>query len=274
MGKKIVAALCLVILCVTGAVSCAGTAASDAQEELEDILSSYAGEEAELSAELQVILDNVNFRESPGGKVLGQLQGGDFLECLDEVQHKGDLWYFARSEEYGDGYVTAMYAKPVWDDQGWWLLNDGEDLVTDNMLLFAYWMGTYQLDHGLSAVEAFGSGKQLTIAPATVRGDESVIPEDMRIQLVLKLYEYGFVCMNSAYDRLRDESLTFEEKNDIAASVLRKHYGTDDIWQIITGQSIVLFIHRNDLHARPEGPLTERDEMLTHAVMERIISEH
>ena len=47
------------------------------------------------------------------------------------------------------------------------------------MLLFAYWMGTYQLDHGLSVIEAVGNDRQLSIAPLTVRGDASVIPEDM-----------------------------------------------------------------------------------------------
>ena len=52
-------------------------------------------------------------------------------------------------------------------------------IISDNMLLFAYWMGTYQLDHGLSVIEAVGNDRQLSIAPLTVRGDASVIPEDM-----------------------------------------------------------------------------------------------
>ena len=61
------------------------------------------------------------------------------------------------------------------------------------MLLFAYWMGTYQLDHGLSIIETVGNDQQLNIAPLTVRGDMSIIPDDMKIQLVLKLFEYGFI---------------------------------------------------------------------------------
>ena len=142
------------------------------------------------------------------------------------------------------------------------------------MLLFAYWMGTYQLDHGLSIIEAVGNDWQLNIAPLTVRGDISIIPEDMKIQLVLKLFEYGFICRNSSYDQLKDESLSFTEKDSIASSVLNKHYGTDDIWEIILGQSVVVWIHVNDLHAGNEGPCSGRDLMLTNAVMQKVIEEH
>ena len=83
----------------------------------------------------------------------------------------------------------------------WWPLSETEDIVSDNMVLFAYWIGSYQLDNGLSIIESFGSERQLSIAPMTVRGDESLIPADMRILLVSKLYEYGFICRNSAYDK-------------------------------------------------------------------------
>ena len=142
------------------------------------------------------------------------------------------------------------------------------------MLLFAYWMGTYQLDHGLSIIETVGNDQQLNIAPLTVRGDMSIIPDDMKIQLVLKLFEYGFICKNSTYDQLKGESLPFAEKDSIASSVLNKHYGTDDIWEIILGQSVVVWIHVNDLHAGNEGPCSGRDLMQTNAVMQKVIEEH
>ena len=72
----------------------------------------------------------------------------------------------------------------------------------------------------------------------------------------------------------RNEALSFAEKDSIASSVLNKHYGTDDIWKIILGQSVVLWIHKNDLHAGNEGPCSGRDLMLTNAVMQKIIGEH
>ena len=196
------------------------------------------------------------------------------MECLDETQYKGELWYHARSAEYGEGYVICTFAKPVWNNMDWRSSSETADVISDNMVLFAYWMGTYQLDHSLSIIKTAGSERQLSIAPMAVRGNESLIPADMKILLVSKLYEYGFICKDSAYDQLMDSLLPFEAKNVIASSVLQKHYGTDDIWKIISKGSIILFIHPNDLHARPEGPTSGRDQMLEHAVMNRIIEEH
>ena len=247
---------------------------SERKDSFEDILSYYDGKEITLSDQLQIIQDNVNFRKTPGGEVLGRLQGGTVLDCLDETQHKGDLWYHARSAEYGEGYVICSFAKPIWDNLNYWPSFDSGNIISDNMLLFAYWMGTYQLDHRLSIIETVGNDKQLNIAPLTVRGDISIIPEDMKIQLVLKLFEYGFICKNSSYDQLKDESLSFAEKDNIASSVLNKHYGTDDIWKIILGQSVVIWIHENDLHAGNEGPCSGRDLMLTYAVQQKVIEEH
>jgi len=89
----------------------------DGKALLEEILSSYSPGNVVLSHQVQIIHSAVNFRESPGGKVIASLQGGELLECLDEEQYKGNLWYHAQSEQYGDGYVIGTYAKPVWNNQ-------------------------------------------------------------------------------------------------------------------------------------------------------------
>ena len=247
----------------------------DGKALLEEILSSYSGGNAVLSRQVQIVHSAVNFRESPGGKVKASLQGGEILECLDEEQYRGELWYHARSEQYGDGYVTGTYAKPIWNDQKYWPPSESEDTVavSDNMYLFAYWMGTCQLDHGLSVIEGTGTDRTLNIAPTSVRGNPSVIPEGMKTELALKLYEFGMICVNGDYDRLRDESLPPETREKIASDVLWKHYGTDDIWEIITGQSLVLFLPVNDLH-QPGVLLSERDRILNHALLEKLIREH
>ena len=77
------------------------------KDSFEDILSYYDGKEIALSERLQIIQNNVNFRKAPGGDVLGRLQGGTILECLDETQYKGELWYYARSAEYGEGGLNV-----------------------------------------------------------------------------------------------------------------------------------------------------------------------
>lgn len=274
MGKRIVTFLSLAVLCFITVGSFAETVLPYGQLQLNEILVSYAGKEIVLSDHLQVVQNDVNFRKTPGGKVLGRLQGGTLLECMYELQYKGELWYCARSAEYGEGFVIGTYAKPVWNNMNWWPLSETEDTVSDNMVLFAYWMGSYQLDNGLSIIETYGSERQLSIAPMSVRGNQSKIPEDMKIQFATKLFEYGFICRNAAYDKLADPNVTTREKDVVAAGVLQEHYGTDDIWEIISKGSIVLFVHPNDLHTHPQGPTSGRDQALEQALMKRIIEEH
>jgi len=242
---------------------------------LDEILSSYSAENVVLSHQVQIVHSAVNFRESPGGKVIVRLNGGEILECLDEEQYKGDLWYYAWSEQYGDGYVIGTYAKPIWNNQTYWPLSEPEDTISasDNMYLFAYWIGTYQLDHGLSIIEDAGSDRMLNIAPMTVRGNMSLIPKDMKIELALKLYEFGMICLNDAYDQLQDDSLSFEIRDEIASDVLWKHYGTDNVWEIMPKQSLVLFIHVNDLH-NVGMLLTDRDRLIGDALLQKLVEEH
>lgn len=217
MKRKAIVCAVLTILCMLVSVSNAEEI-PDGKTMLEGILLSYSADDVVLSNQVQIVHSAVNFREAPGGKVLACFQGGEILECLEEEQYKGDLWYHARSERYGDGYVIGTYAKPVWNNQTYWPLPDSEDTIhiSDNLYLFAYWMGTYQLDHGLSAIEDTGSDRMLNIAPMTVRGNMSVVPKDMKIDLARKLYEFGMICVNDAYDQLQDDSLSFEAKDKTA----------------------------------------------------------
>jgi len=259
---------CLIILCMVF------TGAYAEGSSLDEILLCYEGKEITLSNQLQIVQNNVNFRNAPGGEILGRLQGGTILECLDEIQYQEKLWYHARSDEFGEGYVDATFAKPLWDNLSWWPLSPSEDVFSDNMALFSCWFGTYQLDHGLSIIETFGNDRLLNIAPLTVRGDSSIIPEDARVQLAEKLFEYGLICKNDAYDRLLDDTLPFAEKDSIASDILMKHYGTDDIWKIMVKMSVLSWIHINDLHARPEGPFSERDRMLSDKIQQKVVHEH
>ena len=273
MKRKPIICGILIILCMLISVGNAENHV-DGKVLLEEILSSYSAENVALSRQVQIVHSAVNFRKSPGGEVLASLHGGEILECLDEEQYKGDLWYHARSEQYGDGYVIGTYAKPVWNNQSYWPLSEPENMifVSDNMYLLAYWMGTYQLDHGLTIIEDTGSDRMLSIAPMTVRGNMSLVPKDMKIELALKLYEFGLICLNDAYDPLRDGSLSFEIRDKIASDVLWKHYGTDNVWEIMTKQSLILFIHVNDLHN--VGQPSDRDRTIGDALLQRLVAEH
>ena len=274
MKRRLMICGILIIFCMLVAIGNAENYVSG-KDLLEKLLSSYSTGNVVLSHQVQIVHSAVNFRESPGGKVIASLQGGELLECLDEEQYKGDLWYHARSEQYGDGYVISTYAKPIWNNQNYWPLSEPEDTisVSDNMYLFAYWMGTYQLDHGLSIIEDTGSDRALSVAPMTIRGNMDVVPKDMKIELAVKLYEYGLICLNDAYDQLRDDLLPFETRDEIASDVLRKHYGTDNVWVIMPKGSLVLFIHVNDLH-NVGVLLSERDRMIGNALLQKLVDEH
>lgn len=128
MKRAIVGFIALTLLCLLISV-CIADDYTDGKAMLEEILSSYSSDHVILSNQLQIVHSNVNFRKSPGGNVLGHLQGGDILECLDEEQYKGELWYHACSEQYGDGYVIGTYAKPVWNDQ----LYKKQRMCSDNL---------------------------------------------------------------------------------------------------------------------------------------------
>ena len=134
-------------------------------------------------------------------------------------------------------------------------------------------MGTYQLDHGLSIIEDTGSERMLNIAPMTVRGNMSLVPKDMKIELALKLYEFGMICLNDSCDQLRNDSLSIETRNEIASDVLWKHYGTDNVWEIMTKQSLVPFIHVNDLH-NVGVLLSDQDNKIRDALLRKLVEEH
>ena len=274
MKRRLMICGILIIFCMLVAIGNAENYVSG-KDLLEKLLSSYSTGNVVLSHQVQIVHSAVNFRESPGGKVIASLNGGEILECLDEEQYKGDLWYHARSEQYGDGYVIGTYAKPMWNNQTYWPLSEPEDIisVSDNMYLFAYWIGAYQLDHGLSIIEDTGSDRMLNIAPMTVRGNMSLIPKDMKIELALKLYEFGMICLNNAYDQLQDDSLSFDIRDEIASDVLWKHYGTDNVWEIMTKHSLVLIIHVNDLH-NGGVLLSEKDRMISNALLQKLVEEH
>ena len=67
--------------------------------------------------------------------------------------------------------------------------------------------------------------------------------------------------------------MSFETRDEIASDVLWNHYGTDNVWEIMPKQALVLFIHVNDLH-NTGALLSERDRMINNALLQKLIEEH
>ena len=88
MKRKPIICGILIILCMLISVTNAEHYV-DGKTLLEEILYSFPGKNVVLSRQVQIVHSAVNFRESPGGKVIASLQGGELLECLDEPEFVG-----------------------------------------------------------------------------------------------------------------------------------------------------------------------------------------
>jgi len=56
--------------------------------------------------------------------------------------------------------------------------------------------------------------------------------DDMEALACLLEAKFAMICLDSQYDQLKSPETLSAEKNQIAASILQNHYGTDDLWQI------------------------------------------
>lgn len=214
---------------------------------------------------VEVIWNNVNFRQKPGGKVLGQLQGGTELDYIEETWYQNFLWYHAISEQYGEGYIQATWAKPVWNGEYFWTrkldldATNDDDILTDNMLKYMLDMLQFELDHGLirltnnesDGIYAFNLNSQNAF-------DESLIDPEMKTEYVILLYEDGMICMDRQYDILKKSEKNTQEKAGISSDILKTHYGTDNLGTIILQRNGVGF-HPSDWHTPEITITTKRD---------------
>ena len=174
--------------------------------------------------------------------MITRIQGGEVLECLGETWYKENMWYHAYSEQYGDGYIQGTLAKPVWNNEYYWqrMSPDDEisvqDFITVNMLKHFQETLQFQLYCGFIRIgenEEDGLFAYNVTASGNVRHyDTSIATPEMKIELTLMLYKNEMICLDSQYDQLKSPEKLSAEKNQIVASILQNHYGTDDLWQI------------------------------------------
>ncbi len=186
------------------------------------------------AAEVEIVYNNVNFRKAPGGQVICRFAGGEVLTALEEVWEKNQLWYRAVSDAHGEGYVSAVYARPVYQDHLWYNnegMADADGVLTENMLAFledwismhfefgyCYWDGTYDIRRYPAMNEA--------------ERKEKNTPE-CRIRLAELLFRHGLIWETGDHALLTDPEKSEEEKAAVASKILKAHYGTDDIYTII-----------------------------------------
>ena len=226
---------------------------------------------------VEVIWNNVNFRQKPGGKVLGKLQGGTELVFLEETWYRDSLWYHAESEQYGEGYIQATWAKPVWNGEYFWIrkidldTTNDDDILTDNMLKYMLDMLQFELDHGfIRLTDNESDGIYAFTLNSQNAFDESMIDPEMKTEYVILLYEDGMICMDKQYDILKGSEKSSQEKASISADILKTHYGTDNLGVIILQKNTVGF-HPSDWHTPETTITTKRDYELAQAITNEFV---
>lgn len=195
------------------------------------------------ATELEVTWNNVNFRQSPGGQVLGRVSHGDLLTGTDEVYAACGLWYQAHSEQWGDGYISAEFARPVWN--GVYLYQEdftGIDHVTDNMVDYLAELNAYLYTHGICVWDSVWA------CPSVIpMSDIKTTPEHI-VSLACMLQRHGMLVENHQTAVLTDERASDSQRAQAASEILKKHYGTDDIGVITYRGNFATGFHPSDWH--------------------------
>lgn len=220
-----------------------------------------------IATDLEIIYPNVNFRNKPGGNVIGTFSGGEVLHAMDEVWAKNQLWYYAHSDVMGDGYVSGKYARPIWADER---IFDPEsptktDYVTENVLAFYESLQRYFYQYGFCYWDPVESVCTFRVNHGV--GDPTVIRPSTKWDLAYMLLRYGLLVENEETTLLRYENDPGDERRlQISSAALKNHFGTDDVWEIIL-KGHLLF--HSEAHS-PNGQLSTNDLAKTSAIWDKV----
>ena len=207
-----------------------------------------------LATDVEIHYPNVNIRETPGGKPVGRLSGGEVLPAVEETWANGQLWYHVKTEQYGDGYVSGEFARPIYAEER---IFDPEnptnaDYITENVAAFytslLRWLYTYDYCYW----DADEQGPNFRVHHMV--GDESVVRPIHKWEIAFMLARYGLLVENGMTAVIRDTDAPSETKMKAASTVLKNHFGTDDIWDILLSQLLL----DSEAHA-PNRTLSSRD---------------
>ena len=191
------------------------------------------------ATDIEVIGPNVNFREAPRGKVITRFSGGEVLPATDEVWANDVLWYQVHSEEYGDGFVSGEWARPVWDGKTIYDSNHPDQLqyVTENVETFYLSLYRFLYQNGYCYWDQ--EEGVCTFRVSKGKGDESIVQPMHKVELATMLLTNGLLVETQETDVLLNGEASEEEKITAADSILLKHYGTKDMWEILISGGVV-----------------------------------
>jgi len=218
------------------------------------------------ATDIEVIGPNVNFRDAPHGKVITRLSGGEILAAVDEAWANDTLWYQVHSEEYGDGFVSGEWARPVCDGITIYDSNNPDKLqyVTENVESFYLSLYRFLYENGYCYWDQAEGG--CTFRVSNGKGDESIVRPMHKVDLTTMLLTNGLLVETQETDVLKDEEASDEEKLTAAESILRKHYGSEDIWQILLFGGVVDKAETHAAHGIIENSDAQRLETIQRQV--------
>ena len=221
------------------------------------------------ATDLEIIYPNVNFRSTPAGRVICTFSGGEILTALDETWSDNQLWYHAHSDVYGDGYVSGEFARPVYADERAF---DPEkpvesDYVTENAIAFYTSLYRYLYQFGFCYWDSAEGGCTFRVNNGV--GDPSIVRPATKWDLAYMLLRYGLIVENEETTLLRNEDGSYEELLQVSSEVLRNHFGTDDVWEIIRNG----LLNYSEVHA-PHNVLSNNDYAQLVLVREQVDSEY
>ena len=185
------------------------------------------------ATDIEVIGPNVNFRDAPHGKVIARLSGGEVLSAADEAWANDTLWYQVHSDQYGDGFVSGEWARPVYNGITIYDPENPDKLqyVTENVESFYLALFRFLYANGYCYWDPAEGGCTFRVSKG--KGDESIVRPMHKVDLAIMLLTNGLLVETQETDVLQSEAASDEEKLTAANSILRKHYGTEDMWQIL-----------------------------------------
>ena len=223
-----------------------------------------------LATDVEITGPGVNFRKEPKGTVITRFGGGEVLPALDEIWSHDQLWYQVRSDQYGDGYVSGEWARPVWNGITIYDPDHPEKLkyVTENVESFYTDLYRFLYDHGYCYWNQEEGGTTFRVSNGI--GDGSVVQPKHKLDLALMLLKNGLLVENGDTAILMNETSTEEEKMQAASLLLRRHYGTEDMWEILIQRGVM---DHAEAHV-PHGILENEDVWKLAAVLDRVSREY
>ena len=243
-----------------------GYAESPANDPSENMRSVPAAMSSLECSVIEIIGPHVNFRSKPNGTVIAQLSGGEVLQAIDEVWADHGLWYQVHSEQYGDGFVSGEWARPVVNGITIYDPDHPDQLqyVTENIVSFYLSLYRFLYEHGYCYWDQTNQGCTFRVKDG--KGDESVVQPMHQVDLATMLLQNGLLINTPDTEVLLNANASDQEKIEAANSILLKHYGTVDIWQILIPGGILDSAETHAPHGILENDDLHRLEAIRHQV--------